>query len=78
MKLLLDTHVLLWAAARPERLSAKARRLLRGEQNQLLFSAASLWEIDNILLAYSAKRVTPPTVSLMNVFWYSAGRSVRS
>jgi PIN domain nuclease of toxin-antitoxin system len=45
MKLLLDTHVLLWAAAQPERLPAKARRLLNDEQNQLLFSAASLWEI---------------------------------
>lgn len=45
MKLLLDTHVLLWAAAQPERLPAKLRRLLRDEQNSLLFSAASLWEI---------------------------------
>ena len=45
MKLLLDTHVLLWAAAQPERLPAKVRRLLNDEQNQLLFSAASLWEI---------------------------------
>ncbi len=45
MKLLLDTHVLLWAAAQPERLSAKTRRLLADPQNLLLFSAASLWEI---------------------------------
>lgn len=45
MKLLLDTHILLWAAEEPERLSAKARRFLRDEQNQLLFSGASLWEI---------------------------------
>lgn len=45
MKLLLDTHLLLWAAGRPERLSAKARRLLRDARNELLFSAASFWEI---------------------------------
>lgn len=45
MKLLLDTHVLLWAAGQPDRLSAKTRRLLADEQNLLLFSAASLWEI---------------------------------
>jgi len=45
MKLLLDTHVLLWAAGQPERLPAKARRILGEEQNLLLFSAASLWEI---------------------------------
>ena len=46
MKLLLDTHVLLWAAGSPERLSAKAQALLEDPQNELLFSAARLWEID--------------------------------
>jgi PIN domain nuclease of toxin-antitoxin system len=45
MKLLLDTHLLLWAAGQPERLSAKARRLINDERNELLFSAASLWEV---------------------------------
>jgi PIN domain nuclease of toxin-antitoxin system len=45
MKLLLDTHVLLWAAGQPEHLSAAARSLLEDSGNELLFSAASLWEI---------------------------------
>jgi PIN domain nuclease of toxin-antitoxin system len=45
VKLLLDTHVLLWAAGEPDRLSAAARELLLDPQNELLFSAASLWEI---------------------------------
>ena len=45
MKLLLDTQILLWAAGQPERLSAAARRLLNDTRNELLFSAASLWEI---------------------------------
>lgn len=45
MKLLLDTHVLLWAAGEPEKLSAKARSLLSSPENTLLFSAASIWEI---------------------------------
>ena len=45
MNLLLDTHLLLWAASEPERLSSKARALLLDPSNQLLFSAASLWEI---------------------------------
>ncbi len=45
MKLLLDTHVLLWAAGQPERLSAGAKRLLNNQKNELIFSAASLWEI---------------------------------
>ena len=45
MKLLLDTQLLLWAAGQPEGLSARARRQLNDPDNQLLFSAASLWEI---------------------------------
>ena len=45
MKLLLDTQLLLWAAGQPERLSDAARRLLNSPRNELLFSAASLWEI---------------------------------
>ncbi len=45
MTLLLDTQLLLWAAGQPERLSAAARRLLNDPANELLFSAASLWEI---------------------------------
>jgi PIN domain nuclease of toxin-antitoxin system len=45
MKLLLDTHLLLWAALQPEKLSAAAHALLDDSNNELLFSAASLWEI---------------------------------
>ena len=45
MKLLLDTHLLLWAAGEPDRLSAEARALIEDPDNELLFSAASVWEI---------------------------------
>lgn len=45
MKLLLDTHLLLWAAGQPDRLPAPARLLLSDPANELVFSVASLWEI---------------------------------
>ncbi|HEY1259202.1 MAG TPA: type II toxin-antitoxin system VapC family toxin [Stellaceae bacterium] len=45
MKLLIDTHLLLWAAGQPARLSAQARAMIGDPDNELLFSAASLWEI---------------------------------
>ncbi|MBI4534369.1 MAG: type II toxin-antitoxin system VapC family toxin [Candidatus Melainabacteria bacterium] len=45
MKLLLDTHLLLWAAGQPDQLSDTARMLLDDQSNELLFSAASLWEV---------------------------------
>lgn len=45
MKFLLDTHILLWAANEPDRLSTKALALLNDPDHELLFSAASIWEI---------------------------------
>jgi PIN domain nuclease of toxin-antitoxin system len=45
MKLLLDTQLLLWAAEAPARLSAAARKLMNEAGNDLMFSAASFWEI---------------------------------
>ena len=45
MRLLLDTHVLLWAAGAPERLRRGARALIEDMENELYFSAASLWEV---------------------------------
>lgn len=45
MILLLDTHLLLWAAGHPDRLPATARDLLLNPDNEPWFSAVSLWEI---------------------------------
>jgi PIN domain nuclease of toxin-antitoxin system len=45
MHLLLDTHILLWAAGMPERLSNQAVDLIQNPNNRLLFSAANIWEI---------------------------------
>jgi PIN domain nuclease of toxin-antitoxin system len=45
VNLLLDTHVLLWAAGEPSKLSKAARAMIDDEGNQLLFSVASLWEV---------------------------------
>jgi PIN domain nuclease of toxin-antitoxin system len=45
VKLLLDTQLLLWAAGHPERLSAATRSMINDAENQLVFSAASLWEV---------------------------------
>lgn len=45
MRLMLDTHLLLWSVGVSARLSAEARRLLEDATNTLLFSSASIWEI---------------------------------
>jgi PIN domain nuclease of toxin-antitoxin system len=45
VKLLLDTHIVLWAAGQPEKLSESARTFLTTPGNVLFFSAASIWEI---------------------------------
>ena len=43
MRVLLDTHLLLWALASPSKLSSKARQ--RIESSEVFASAASIWEI---------------------------------
>jgi PIN domain nuclease of toxin-antitoxin system len=45
VRLILDTHLLLWSAGPSPRLSRQAQRLIDDTDNELLFSAASLWEI---------------------------------
>ena len=45
MSLLLDTHLLIWIADDSPRLSPDVRQRLRSQEGNLLFSAASLWEI---------------------------------
>jgi PIN domain nuclease of toxin-antitoxin system len=45
MRLLVDTHLLLWSAAKSRRLSKVARSLLQDPGNVVMFSAASLWEV---------------------------------
>ena len=45
MRFLLDTHILLWAAASPKKLSKPLTALLLDTENTLHFSAASIWEI---------------------------------
>lgn len=45
MRLLLDTHTLLWCFNAASSLSSRARRLIENGNNELLVSAASAWEI---------------------------------
>ncbi len=45
MRLLLDTHVALWAVTSSARLSATARALIEDPGNEIWVSAVSLWEI---------------------------------
>jgi PIN domain nuclease of toxin-antitoxin system len=45
VKLLLDTHVVLWAASDPDRLDAPARAVIEEGTNDVLVSVVSAWEI---------------------------------
>ena len=45
MKLLFDTHLLLWAITDDRRLSARVRSLMADPANECLYSAASVWEV---------------------------------
>ena len=45
MRILLDTHIALWAIVDDPRLPDQARRLIADNENGILVSAASVWEI---------------------------------
>lgn len=45
MRLLLDTHIALWAVSDDPRLPTKARELIAAPRNLIWVSAASIWEI---------------------------------
>jgi len=45
MRFLLDTHLLIWSQIDTKRISARTRRLMEDEGNDLYFSVVSLWEI---------------------------------
>jgi PIN domain nuclease of toxin-antitoxin system len=44
VKLLLDTHIWIWAVTQPRKLAAKVRRELQRESNELYLSPVSIWE----------------------------------
>ncbi len=45
MKLLLDTHILIWALAGDSRLPAKAKELIMDPENTVYYSVMSVWEV---------------------------------
>ena len=45
MKMLLDTHALLWMCSSVDRLSDRAKAAILDDRNELLFSVAGWWEI---------------------------------
>jgi len=45
MNFLIDTHVFLWMAAEPEKLSVKAEKCIMNAENALYLSIVSLWEM---------------------------------
>ena len=45
MNFLLDTHILIWAAIAPHKISPELASLLSDPSNHLYFSSASIWEI---------------------------------
>ncbi len=53
-KLLLDTHIWIWSALEPQRLSARVEKELTDPENQLWLSSISIWEL---LLLHRKRRI---------------------
>ncbi len=73
MKILLDTHVFLWASLEPERLTVSMRKYLENGANDLVMNAASVWEIGTkyamkkLDLAVAPEIFVPQQVGLLGI-----------
>ena len=47
MRVLLDTHILLWALSNDCRLPKEAKRIIDNENNEVYYSILSIWEVEN-------------------------------
>ena len=56
-RLLLDTHVLLWSLAEPQKLSTRARNALEDARNDVFVSAVTAWEVS---VKRAKGRITAP------------------
>jgi PIN domain nuclease of toxin-antitoxin system len=65
MRLLLDTHIFIWWADQPEKLSPAALSALEDEANELLLSVASVWEMQ-IKIQLGKLKLSLPLKELVN------------
>lgn len=65
MKLLLDTHIWVWGALAPERLSARVARELVRPGNEIWLSAVSVWEL-RLLHDKGRVKLIPDAVTWIN------------
>ena len=74
MRLLLDTHVLIWHYEANEYLSEEARKLIDAPDNQLFISIASLWEM--VIKASLGKLTLRKDVRTIVAIYQNAGASL--
>lgn len=60
--LLLDTHVIIWALSKPERIREGVRRSLEDPMRHVLYSAVSTWEI---AIKVSLRKMPAPPADLL-------------
>lgn len=72
MRLLPDTHSLVWFSFADPRLSATARSLLEDPQNEILVSPASYWEIA-IKVSLGKWALQQPLADLLDGWWTTYG-----
>jgi PIN domain nuclease of toxin-antitoxin system len=65
MRLLLDTHIFIWSADQPEKLSSAALSALEDEANELWLSVASVWEMQ-IKIQLGKLKLSLPLKEIVN------------
>lgn len=67
MKLLLDTHAFIWWSSEPEKLSKKVLATIEDDENELILSVASIWEMQ-IKVQLGKLEITDPLEDLIAIY----------
>jgi PIN domain nuclease of toxin-antitoxin system len=64
MKLLLDTHAILWSVAKTDSLSSRAIEAITDVNNDVFVSSVSFWEI---AIKYNLKKLELPNIDILKI-----------
>ena len=68
MKILIDTHYLIWLLVSPEKIPKEAKNILLSEENEIICSSVNFWEIS---LKLSIGKIELENISIDDLFTFS-------
>ena len=74
MKYLIDTHILIWLAVSPEKVSRKISEIIENPQNDISISTISLWEI---AIKLAIKKIDLQGIEISDLVQFCAEQNIK-